>query len=61
MRPNWLVYFAVDDADAAAKKAVALGGKICLSLRDLPAVGRFCGIVSPQGVMFYVIRYVAGT
>lgn len=59
MRPNWLIYFTVDDADVTAKKAVELGGKICLPLRDIPGVGRFCGIVSPQGVMFYVMKYTA--
>ena len=35
-----------------------LGAKICVPLRDIPGVGRFCGIPSPQGVMFYVIKYV---
>jgi uncharacterized protein len=59
MRPNWLVYFAVDDVDAAARRATDLGGRVCLPLRDIPEVGRFCGIVSPQGVMFYLIAYSA--
>jgi hypothetical protein len=27
--------------------------------RDIPGVGRFCGIVSPQGVVFYAIKYQA--
>lgn len=25
--------------------------------QGIPGVGRFCGISSPQGVMFYAIRY----
>lgn len=59
MHPNWMIYFAVDDADVAAAKAVELGGRICVPLRDIPGVGRFSGIVSPQGVMFCVLKYAA--
>jgi hypothetical protein len=25
--------------------------------RDIPDVGRFCGLASPQGVTFYAITY----
>jgi hypothetical protein len=28
--------------------------------QDIPGIGRFCGIVSPQGVMFFVLQYEAG-
>jgi predicted enzyme related to lactoylglutathione lyase len=44
-------------ADESARLAAELGATICVPLQDIPAVGRFCGIVSPQGVMFYVIAY----
>ena len=47
----------MDDADAAAEEAVRLGATLCVPVQDIPGVGRFCGITSPQGVMFYVIRY----
>jgi len=57
MRPHWGTYFTVKDVDATAREAVELGGKICLPLTDVPSVGRFCGIMSPQGVAFYVITY----
>ena len=57
MPPHWGSYFTVDDADEAARLAVELGATICVPLHDIPDVGRFCGINSPQGVMFYVIRY----
>lgn len=54
--PNvWVVYFSVDDADSAAKKAESLGGKIMVPPMDTP-VGRFAGIVDPQGAMFSVIK-----
>jgi len=59
MRPHWGTYFTVKDVDATAREAVELGGKICVPLKDVPSVGRFCGITSPQGVMFYVITYAS--
>ena len=58
IKPHWGVYFTVKDVDESAKEAVKLGGKICVPPTDIPTVGRFCGISSPQGVMFYVIKYV---
>jgi uncharacterized protein len=57
MRPHWATYFTVDDADEAARVAAGLGAKICVPVQDIPGVGRFCGITSPQGVEFYVIQY----
>ncbi len=57
LQPHWATYFTVDDADAAAQEAVALGAKLHVPLHDIPGIGRFCGITSPQGIMFYVIKY----
>jgi predicted enzyme related to lactoylglutathione lyase len=57
MRPHWGTYFTVTNVDESARQAEALGAKICMPLRDVPGVGRFCGLTSPQGVMFYVITY----
>ncbi len=57
-RPHWGTYFTVKDADETARKAVMLGARLCVPVRDIPGVGRFCGITSPQGVTFYVIRYM---
>lgn len=56
---HWAVYFTVRDCDAAARAAAALGATLCVPPRDIPNVGRFCGIVSPQGVVFYAITYTA--
>lgn len=54
--PNvWIVYFSVADADSSAAKAESLGGKIMVGPMDTP-VGRFAGIVDPQGAMFSVIK-----
>jgi predicted enzyme related to lactoylglutathione lyase len=60
LRPHWGIYFTVSDADEAARKATRLGGTICVSLKDIPGVGRFCGLTSPQGVSFSVIAYGGG-
>jgi len=54
----WCTYFTVNDTDAVAAKATSLGGTVFIEPSDIPQVGRFAGIVSPQGVMFMVIRYL---
>lgn len=51
----WIVYFSVDDADSTDAKAESLGGKIMVPPMDTP-VGRFAGIVDPQGAIFSVIK-----
>lgn len=51
----WLVYFAVDDADAAVAKAQQLGATVLAPLMDLP-VGRLASLQDPQGAVFAVIR-----
>ena len=56
-RSHWGSYFTVKDAGAAAREAVDLGARLCVALRDIPGIGHFCGITSPQGVTFYVIQY----
>ena len=54
--PHWGVYFGVDDADAAVKKAESLGGSIIIPAMDIPEIGRFAGIQDPQGAMFSVFQ-----
>ncbi len=56
MPPRWVTYFTVDDVDEAARLAVSLGATLCVNLHDVPGIGRFCGIVSPQGIVLYVIQ-----
>lgn len=55
--PHWGVYFTVDDIDKAAAQTAELGGKLFVSPMNIPNIGRFCGIISPQGVRFYVVQY----
>lgn len=59
MPPTWGAYVTVDDVEASAKQAEALGGKIVLAPRDIPDVGRFCVISDPQGAMLAMITYVS--
>lgn len=54
---HWGTYFTVKDAAVAATDAVALGGVICVPPQDIPNIGRFCGVTSPQGVTFYLIQH----
>ena len=56
--PHWGTYFTVDDVDARSQLATELGGKVQIGPMDIPGVGRFAGITSPQGVMFYIIKYL---
>jgi len=58
LRPHWVTYFTVTDVEATAREAVDLGAALCRRVRDVPGVGRFCGIVSPQHVRFSAITYV---
>lgn len=55
----WLVYFAVDDTDAAVATAQELGGTLVMPPMDVPA-GRFALLQDPQGGMFAVIRLAEG-
>ena len=57
--PNhWMVYFAVDDADATAARCTELGGQVQMGPTDIPP-GRFAVLTDPQGGHFSVIKLVA--
>ena len=55
--PHWSVTFAVDDADAAAKKAGELGGQVVVPPMDAPWV-RMTVLQDPQGAIFIASKYV---
>lgn len=55
--PNWSFYVTVDDVDACAAKAEALGATIQVPPQDIPTVGRFCGFFDPQGAYIAAITY----
>ena len=53
--PNWLVYFNVDDADAAVEKVHSGGGSVMNGPMDIP-VGRFAVVADQFGAPFAVIK-----
>lgn len=53
--PNWSIYLAVEDCDAAIEKAAALGGAIAMEPMDVPEAGRFALLQDPQGAMFFIM------
>jgi predicted enzyme related to lactoylglutathione lyase len=54
MPAHWSVYFAVDDCDATADRAIELGATEMMRM-DSPA-GRFASLSDPQGGSFSIIR-----
>lgn len=54
--PHWMAHISVDDVDAAAARAEALGGRIQSPPADIPNVGRFAIIADPQGASFSLFR-----
>jgi predicted enzyme related to lactoylglutathione lyase len=54
---HWSVTFAVDDADAVAKKAAELGGSVIVPPFDAPWV-RMTIIADPQGATFVASKFV---
>jgi predicted enzyme related to lactoylglutathione lyase len=55
---HWNTYFAVADADAAAKKVTALGGTVVAPPFDSP-YGRMSAVMDPSGAAFCVIKLAA--
>jgi hypothetical protein len=56
MKPCWVGYVGVDDADGAAAKVKRLGGKILKEPTDIPGVGRFAVVTDPQGAAFNLFK-----
>jgi len=55
MRPAWLGYIAVADADDAADAVTAAGGTILMRPTTIPNIGRLALVTDPQGAAFYVM------
>jgi uncharacterized protein len=53
--PHWGVCFAVADCDATVAKARELGATITMEPMDMP-IGRFAGLIDPQGASFTVMQ-----
>jgi predicted enzyme related to lactoylglutathione lyase len=52
--PHWMVYIATDDADASARRAGELGGKVTAPAFDVMEFGRMAVLADPQGGNFCV-------
>jgi len=52
----WLPYVAVDDCDATARQAAALGGEVLAAPVDVPGVGRYAVLADPLGAAIAVIK-----
>lgn len=55
--PHWGTYFTVKDTDETVRRAQELGAELCVPPHDIPKVGRFALMKSPQGVPFHVMQY----
>ena len=53
--PHWSVCFAVADADATVARARELGATVIQEPMDMP-IGRFAGMIDPQGASFTVMQ-----
>jgi predicted enzyme related to lactoylglutathione lyase len=53
---HWLVYFAVEDADATIEEARRRGGEIPAGPFDMSEVGRIAVVKDPWGAWFAVIQ-----
>jgi predicted enzyme related to lactoylglutathione lyase len=56
MKPCWVGYVGVDDADGAAAKVKRLGGRILKEPADIPNVGRFAVAADPEGAAFNLFK-----
>jgi len=56
IKPHWMPYFAVADADANVKKAKSLGTKDSFGPHDILKVGRFAVLNDPFGARFAIIK-----
>ena len=56
MPPNWGMYIAVADCDAAVETAKHHGAKVMMPPMDIAETGRFAVLQDPQGAVFSVIK-----
>ena len=54
---RWGTYGTVDDVDATARRAQALGATTIVPLTDIPNVGRFYTFQDPQGAVISILTY----
>lgn len=54
-RPQWLFYFNVDSADAAAQRTSQHGGRVLMGPQEVPGGQWIIQCQDPQGVMFAAV------
>jgi predicted enzyme related to lactoylglutathione lyase len=57
-KPCWIGYVGVDDVDAAATRAIELGGVVEVVPQTVPGVSRFAIITDPQFVPLGVFKWL---
>jgi predicted enzyme related to lactoylglutathione lyase len=56
MPPMWMVYFHVEDIDAAMKRVEELGGRVVTQKMEAPDTGWFTVIEDPTDAVFYIMQ-----
>jgi uncharacterized protein len=59
--PHWMIYVAVEDADATAAKAGALGARVLMGPANAMDAGRFAVIQDPQGAIIGIWQPITHT
>ena len=57
MSSHWLVYFLVEDVEAAAARIAELGGAVLHGPSEAGGMGKMLVAQDPQGAMFALIRF----
>ena len=57
MPSHWLIYFLVEDVDAAAARIAELGGTVLHGPSEAGGMGKMLVAQDPQGAMFALIRF----
>lgn len=52
----WHAYIAVEDVDACASRAAALGGSVLVAPHEVPQFGRVCAIADPTGAVTHLVQ-----
>ena len=55
--PMWMVYFRVEDIDAAMQRVEELGGRVVTPKMEAPNTGWFTVIEDPAGAVFYIKQF----
>src|SRR5579862_1233984 len=60
MPSHWLLYFAVNDADATIKKVSSLGGRTIMPMMTMGEARKYAVLADPQGAVFAIVQELGG-